>query len=104
MNSHIRRVNSSVNSKKTLHNSRIHEFMIHVSWNSLAPLQPCATRQLDGWCALQRRARAAGARLAEAKLRVVLHVSRVVCVCVCVPALSMHVHEGSASGGNGFFT
>ena len=43
----------------------------------------CATRQLDGWCALHRRARAAGARLAEAKLRVVLHVSRVVCVCVC---------------------
>ena len=31
----------------------------------------------------RRATRTAGARLAEAKLRVVLHVSRVVCVCVC---------------------
>ena len=69
------------------------------------PVLPvCATRQLDGWCALHRRARAAGARLAEAKLiRVVLHVSRVVCVFVSVhfPCMST---KGLRLGVTAFYT
>ena len=72
-------------------------------------LQPCDRRgTLASPCStlgarfIVRRARAAGARLLEAKLRVVLHVSRVVCVCVSLHFPCMHVREGSSSGCNGF--